>query len=80
MAAYPTAVPDVPRTLHIAPPGPRLQTDPRGDLRQFRAEERSVSTLITGSIGRRASSTSRSSEAMKKLAATGIPGFPKAEQ
>src|SRR5690242_3563712 len=32
--AYPGSLPDVSRTLHINPPGPRLQTNGEADLRR----------------------------------------------
>lgn len=80
IAAYPNALPDVARTVRIAPPGPRLQTDPQGDLRRFLADEdkrlngyywiNKSQGIVHIPIG----------EAMRKLATTGIPGFPKGQQ
>src|SRR3954451_7916016 len=39
IAAYPTSLPDVDRSVRIEPPGPRLQTNPGADLERFRADE-----------------------------------------
>jgi hypothetical protein len=80
IAAYPNSLRDVGRTVSIAPPGPRLETDPQGDLQRFRAEEdKRLDTyywinksqgIVHIPIG----------QAMQKLAKTGIPGFPKGQQ
>jgi hypothetical protein len=77
IAAYPNALPDVDRTLRIAPPGPRLQTDAARDLQRFRAdEERRLSTYYW--IDKQKGIVHIPIEqAMKKLATTGAPGFPK---
>ena len=77
--AYPNALPDVDRTLHIAPPGPRLQTDAQGDLQRFRAgQERRLNTYYW--IDKEKGIVHIPIEqAMKKLAATGAPGFPKGQ-
>ncbi len=76
---YPNALPDVDRTLRIAPPGPRLQTDAAGDLQKFRTdEERRLNTYYW--IDREKGTVHIPiDEAMKKLAATGAPGFPKGQ-
>lgn len=79
MAAYPTALPDVARTLRIAPPGPRLQTDPRGDLRRFRAEEEKRLNTYYWIDKQKGIVHIPIEQAMKKLAATGVPGFPKGQ-
>jgi hypothetical protein len=78
--AYPNTLADVSRSLHINPPGPRLQTNEAADLRRFRAEEDrrlngyhwidKQKGIVHIPIG----------EAMKKLARDGIDGFPKAPQ
>jgi hypothetical protein len=77
--AYPNTLSDVSRELRIDPPGPRLQTDEQGNMRQFRAdEEKRLNTyywidkpkgLVHVPI----------EQAMKRLVATGIPDFPKAK-
>lgn len=80
IAAYPTSLPDVGRQLRITPPGPRLQTNPERDLQRLRAkEERELNTYYW--IDKQKGVVHIPIEqAMKKLAATGIPGFPKARQ
>lgn len=77
IVAYPNALPDVDRTLHMAPPGPRLQTDAAADLQKSRAdEERRLNTYYW--IDREKGIVHIPiDEAMKKLAATGASGFPK---
>lgn len=77
--AYPHALPDADRNLRIAPPGPRLQTDAAGDLQRFRAdEERRLNTYYW--IDKQKGIVHVPIEqAMKKLAATGAPGFPKGQ-
>jgi hypothetical protein len=77
IAAYPTALPDVDRTLRIAPPGPRLQTAPENDLRTFRAAEEKRLNSYYWIDEQNGLVHIPISEAMKKLAASGIAGFPK---
>ena len=80
IAAYPKALPDVDRTLRIAPPGPRLQTDAARDLQRFRAdEERRLNSYYWIDKQKRIVHIPIE-QAMKKLAATGAPGFPKGQQ
>lgn len=78
IAAYRSALPDVSRALHIAPPGPQLQTGAQADLSEFRAqEEKRLNTYYW--IDRRNGIVHIPiAQAIKKLAATGVPGFPKA--
>jgi hypothetical protein len=68
---------DADRQPAIAPPPPRLQTDPAADLRQFRAEEdRRLNSY--GWIDReRGIVHIPIAEAMKRAAAQGIDGFPR---
>ncbi len=80
IVAYPTALPDVPRTLRIAPPGPHLQTDAQKDLRRFRAEEEKRLNTYYWIDKQRGVVHIPIGQAIKKLAATGVPGFPKGEQ
>ncbi len=80
IAAYPTALPDVNRSKRIAPPGPRLQTDPAGDLERFRAEERKRLETYYWVDKQKGVVHIPIEQAMKKLVDTGIPGFPKAQQ
>jgi hypothetical protein len=80
IAAYPTSLPDVNRKLTIAPPGPRLQTDAEGNLRRFRAEEEKRLNGYSWVDKSKGVVRIPIEQAMKKLATTGIPDFPKAQQ
>jgi hypothetical protein len=80
IAAFPDALPDVDRTLRIAPPGPRLQTDPEAELRQFRAEEEKWLNTYRWIDKQNGVVHIPIAEAMKKLARTGAPGFPERQQ
>jgi hypothetical protein len=80
IAAYPTSLPDVNRKLTIAPPGPRLQTDAEGNLRRFRAEEEKRLNGYSWIDKSKGVVRIPIEQAMKKLATTGIPDFPKAQQ
>jgi hypothetical protein len=80
IAAYPTSLPDADRALRIAPPGPRLQTNPAADLERFRADEQKKLDGYTWVDREKGTVRMPIREAMKKLVATGIPGFPKADQ
>lgn len=77
VAAYPTALPDVDRTLHITPPGPRLETDAEGDLQKFRADEKRRLNTYYWIDKQKGVVHIPIEQAMKKLAASGAPGFPK---
>lgn len=78
MFAYPNAMPDVNRTLRIAPPGPLLQTDPAGDLRVFRAEEDKRLNTYYWIDKSKGVVHIPIEQAMKQLTKSGIGGFPKA--
>lgn len=80
IAAYPTALSDVSRTLRINPPGPRLQTDPEGDLRRFRAEEDKRLNGYYWIDKQKGVAHIPIEQAMQKVARDGIAGFPKAQQ
>ena len=80
IAAYPGALPDVDRSKNISPPGPNLQTDPQSDLRQFRAKEETRLTTYYWVDKQNGTVHIPIDQAMQKLVATGIPGFPKAQQ
>jgi hypothetical protein len=80
IAAYPTSMPDVDRTLRIAPPGPRLQTEPASDLRAFRADEAKRLNTYYWIDKQKGVVHIPIQEAMKKVAKTGLPGFPKAQE
>ncbi len=77
VAAYPRALPDVGRSIRIAPPGPRLQTDPAGDLRRFRADEEKQLNTYYWVDKQKGVVHIPIEQAMKNLVKTGIPGFPK---
>ncbi len=77
VAAYPRALPDVGRSIRIAPPGPRLQTDAAGDLRRFRAEEEKQLNTYYWVDKQKGVVHIPIEQAMKNLVKTGIPGFPK---
>jgi hypothetical protein len=80
MAAYPNALIDVDRTLRIAPPGPRLLTDPQDDMKRFRAEEEKWLDSYHWIDKQKGIVHIPIEEAMKKLARTGAPGFPERQQ
>lgn len=80
IAAYPNALPDVDRTMRIRPPGPRLQTDAEGDLQKFRAEEERRLNSYYWVDKQKGTVHMPIDKAMKKLATTGAPGFPKVQQ
>lgn len=77
IAAYPTALPDVGRSLRIAPPGPRLQTSPERDLQQFRAEEDKRLNTYYWIDKEKGTLHIPIDEAMRAAVEKGIPGFPK---
>jgi hypothetical protein len=77
IAAYPHALPDVERTLRIAPPGPRLQTTPERDLQQFRADEDKRLNSYYWIDKQKGTVHIPIDQAMKKIVQTGLPGFPK---
>ena len=77
--AYPNTLPDVSRSLFINPRGPRLQTNDAADLRRFRAE---VDKRLNGYYWidkQKGVVHIPISEAMLKLARSGIDGFPKGQ-
>lgn len=78
--AYPNTLTDVSRSLHINPPGPRLQTDEAADLRRFRAEQEKRLNGYYWIDKQKGIAHIPISEAMQKLARSGIDGFPKAQQ
>ncbi len=80
IAAYPDALSDVDRTLRIAPPGPRLQTDPEGAMRSFRADEERWLNTYYWIDKHKGIVHIPITEAMKKLASKGAPGFPERQQ
>ena len=79
IAAYPDSLHDVDRTVHIAPPGPRLQTNPGDDLKDFRAQEQTQLETFYWVDREKGQVHIPIEQAMKTLVQTGIPGFPKAQ-
>jgi hypothetical protein len=75
---YPSSVRDVDRALATEPPQPQLQTDPQDDLRVFRAREEARLDGYGWVDRSRGVAHIPIEEAMKRLAAQGIDGFPKA--
>ncbi len=75
--AYPNSLPDVSRALRINPPGPRLQTDDAADLRRFRSGENDRLNSYYWIDKQKGVVHIPIGEAMKKLAQSGIDGFPK---
>lgn len=80
IAAYPNALPDVGRTLRIAPPGPRLQTTPEHDLQQFRADEDMRLNTYYWIDKQKGIVHIPIDQAMKKIVLTGLPDFPKEQE
>jgi hypothetical protein len=80
IVAYPTAVRDVGRSVRIAPPGPRLETNPQADLRRFRAQEDKRLNTYYWVNKSKGVVHIPIEQAMRDLAAAGIPGFPKRPQ
>lgn len=80
IVAYPTALRDVGRSVRIAPPGPRLETDPQADLRAFRAQEEKRLNTYYWVNKSKGIVHIPIEQAMHNLAATGIAGFPKRPQ
>ncbi len=80
IAAYPTSLPDVDRSLRTNPLGPRLQTNPGADLERFRADEQKRLDTYYWVDQPNGTVHIPIGEAMKKIVQTGIPGFLKGEQ
>lgn len=80
VAAYPGALPDADRTPRVVPPAPRLQTDGEADLQRFRADEDRRLNTYTWVDKQKGIVRVPIDQAMKTLAQTGAPGFPKGPQ
>ena len=78
--AYPNASSDVSRRLLVEPAAPQLQTDPSRDLAKFRAEEERKLNTYYWVDKQNGSVHIPIDEAMKKVVAQGIDGFPKRQQ
>lgn len=77
MWAYPNALSDVGRGLLVEPPAPRLQIDPARDLAEFRVKENRELNSYYWVDKQKGVVHIPIEQAMKKLAAQGIGGFPK---
>jgi hypothetical protein len=75
--AFPRAVPDTDRALTIAPPPPRLQTDPSEDLAQFLADEDKRLNTYYWIDKEKGIVHIPIEQAMQELAEEGIGGFPR---
>ena len=76
---FDTAASDVHRSLSVAMPQPALQTDPRSDLAQLRAREERLLNTYYWVDRDKGIVHIPIAEAMKRLAAKGIDGFPQAK-
>lgn len=77
MAAFPAAVSDVSRALTVAPPAPRLQTDPTEDLAQFRSDEEQRLNSYYWIDKQKDIVHIPIDRAMREVAEKGIDGFPR---
>lgn len=76
LAFFPSTTSDRPKLPHLAPPEPRLQTDPQADLHAFRARE-TAQLDSYGWIDRTQGVVHIPIEqAMQRSATTGIPDWP----
>lgn len=78
IAAFPRALPDVDRSLHVAPPAPQLQTHAAADLARFRSAEETKLNTYYWIDKQKGIVHIPIEQAMKNLARSGIAGFPKA--
>jgi len=75
---FATGVPDdVARQPTVAPPPPRLETDPPADLRALRAQEEQQLNSYGWVDRARGIVHIPIAEAMKRVAAQGLDGFPR---
>ena len=79
VAAFPRAVSDVSRALTVEPPQPRLQTNPSADLAQFRVSEDKQLNGYYWIDKQKGLVHIPIEEAMKRVAAEGIEGFPRGQ-
>jgi hypothetical protein len=75
-----TAVSDVQRSLTVAMPQPALQTDPQQDLAQLRAREEQLLNTYYWIDRDKGIVHIPIAEAMKRLVAKGVDGFPQASR
>jgi hypothetical protein len=76
---YRRADADADRNLTINPPSPVLQLDPQSDLQKFRAQEEARLNSYGWVDRAKGIVHIPIDEAMKEVAARGIPDFPKAQ-
>ena len=79
MWAYSGSVSDVSRRLEVKPPAPELQVDPAQDLAKFRAQEDKRLDTYYWVDKQKGTVHIPIDEAVKKLARSGIDGFPKGQ-
>ncbi|HEY4470306.1 MAG TPA: hypothetical protein VGN21_03975 [Stellaceae bacterium] len=75
-----TAVSDVQRSLTVAMPQPALQTDPQQDLAKLRAREEQLLNTYYWIDRDKGIVHIPIAEAMKRLVAKGVDGFPQASR
>lgn len=80
IAAFPTTTADVSRTLTVEPPHPRLQTDPSGDLTQFRRKEEKRLHSYYWVDKQKGVVHIPIEQAMKEAVEEGIDGFARGKQ
>lgn len=73
---FDTAVSDVQRSLTVAMPEPKLQTDPPQDLARLRAREEELLNTYYWVDRDKGSVHIPITEAMKQVVARGLDGFP----
>ena len=79
IAAFPRTVSDVSRRLTVEPAQPRLQTNPSEDLAQFRVDEDKQLNSYYWVDKQKGIVHIPIEEAMKRVAAEGIDGFPRGQ-
>jgi hypothetical protein len=78
MAAFPHALPDAQRRLRVLPPPPRLETNTSADLARLRAKQAKELNSYYWIDRQKGIVHIPIDLEMKKLAQSGIAGFPKA--
>jgi hypothetical protein len=76
-AGFPATRGDVDRRLNIAPPAPRLQTNPRADLDAYLDEQQSLLNSYGWVDRDKGIAREPVTMAIQRLARDGIDGFPK---
>lgn len=78
MAVFPRALPDAQRKLRVLPPAPRLETNTSADLARLRAKQEKALNSYYWIDRQKGIVHIPINLEMKKLAQSGIAGFPKA--